>query len=730
MAAPPVPAQPGASALLQRKCACGGTAGASGECAECREHEVLQRRPRDGAAPGEVPPIVHEVLRAPGQPLDPATLTFFEPRFGHDFSRVRVHTDGRAAASARAVNALAYTVGQEIVLGSRHNRSDARGARRLLAHELAHVVQQGAHRQPPEKLRVGSPADAQEREAEVAAEQIDSHSKRAVEVRAGAPQGVLRRFSESEHIRIGEAAYQKASSELQNVPAGPSPPAIDEALVSELRSFRFRTASRGALSYGQMVAVADDIASFELLEEREQGGKGRGVPLLSPIWDWIGDQTHYLDLAARNRAHFHPHNFLSWQPWHWQALRLMYRASQISSEAGERKREVRLLLRRFDRRQQEARRAIRELDTLTGAQAGGPRATELDRLIEREVAAMHELLAQATQKQTEYKVLRTRASNQALRAMAMNGFGDHFLTDAFAAGHIVTPRRELLDEFSTRLLGLIPVGGVLHCANIPSLAWHDLDNRFGVKVDNANGEEWLTYGDDYADEGALPGGRTLSPTMEHVVGATADSIAQMWQAAGGRMPSSLLPVLNQLPRPKLDDYPTWTPSDWDLQLRFAAGEQVGANYDALSAAPQPERPPVEVPAPKGHSIGSGLLSARATCLNLLSEFNYEKFVVPMVARARQDYHQRYFTGEASQILPPDQAPVAQESVTGHVVLGSLIGVVVGIGLGLLAGGLIGGGLALALGGILGGAAGFLGGGFIGGLLGDRRGAQPAEAKSP
>src|SRR6476646_10723982 len=70
--------------------------------------------------PGELsrtmaPPVVHETLAGTGQPLDPATRGFFEPRFGHDFSKVRVHTDARAAQSAMAVDASAYTVGQHVV---------------------------------------------------------------------------------------------------------------------------------------------------------------------------------------------------------------------------------------------------------------------------------------------------------------------------------------------------------------------------------------------------------------------------------------------------------------------------------------------------------------------------------------------------------------------------------------------------------------------------------------
>ncbi len=68
--------------------------------------------------PQTVPPIVHEVLHSPGQPLDPETRTFFESRFHHDFGCVRVHTDCRAAKSAQAVNALAYTTGWHVVFGA------------------------------------------------------------------------------------------------------------------------------------------------------------------------------------------------------------------------------------------------------------------------------------------------------------------------------------------------------------------------------------------------------------------------------------------------------------------------------------------------------------------------------------------------------------------------------------------------------------------------------------
>lgn len=82
-----------------------------------------------------------------GNPLPESVRCFFEPRFGYDFSQVRIHTDARAAESARAVNAAAYTVGRDIVFDAGHYAPGIASGRALLAHELVHVVQQGESRE-------------------------------------------------------------------------------------------------------------------------------------------------------------------------------------------------------------------------------------------------------------------------------------------------------------------------------------------------------------------------------------------------------------------------------------------------------------------------------------------------------------------------------------------------------------------------------------------------------
>lgn len=107
--------------------------------------QLIHRAPAELAAPAVTPPIEASIdaLRGGGQPLDLETRAFMEPRFGQDFGHVRVHTDATAAHSAQAVSALAYTAGSDVVFGAGQYQPGTDAGRRLIAHELAHVVQQG-----------------------------------------------------------------------------------------------------------------------------------------------------------------------------------------------------------------------------------------------------------------------------------------------------------------------------------------------------------------------------------------------------------------------------------------------------------------------------------------------------------------------------------------------------------------------------------------------------------
>jgi len=125
---------------LQRKCAA---------CENESEEPLVQAKVESlsASAPASrrstrAPASVYRALASAGQPLATDTRMFFESAFGRDFSAVRVHTDAAAQQSARDIHAKAYTVGHDIVVGAGHFAPAAQEGRRLLAHELAHVVQQ------------------------------------------------------------------------------------------------------------------------------------------------------------------------------------------------------------------------------------------------------------------------------------------------------------------------------------------------------------------------------------------------------------------------------------------------------------------------------------------------------------------------------------------------------------------------------------------------------------
>ena len=143
---------------VQRTCSCGE---AGGECETCAEKRDMVHRAATGPMQTQgAPPIVDEVLNSPGHALDRSTRAFFEPRFGHDFSQVRVHTGEHAVRSAQAVHARAYTVGRNVVFGSNEYAPHTPSGQLLLAHELTHVVQQdrGATARAEGGLNVASSA--------------------------------------------------------------------------------------------------------------------------------------------------------------------------------------------------------------------------------------------------------------------------------------------------------------------------------------------------------------------------------------------------------------------------------------------------------------------------------------------------------------------------------------------------------------------------------------------
>ncbi len=130
----------GSSPNPKSSCSCGGS------CSKCSGHhdEKILTKPTLPSNPGQVPvpPTVHDVLRSSGRPLDAPTRSFMEPRFHHDLSHIRIHTDDAAAQSANSIQAHAYTSGHHLVFARGQYAPGSSAGRHLLAHELAHSLQQ------------------------------------------------------------------------------------------------------------------------------------------------------------------------------------------------------------------------------------------------------------------------------------------------------------------------------------------------------------------------------------------------------------------------------------------------------------------------------------------------------------------------------------------------------------------------------------------------------------
>ncbi|MGH3979619.1 MAG: DUF4157 domain-containing protein [Pseudonocardiaceae bacterium] len=161
-------ATPPRAGVLQRACDCGTHSHGHARCSSCAAGPTVQRYAEHGA-PG-CACGVNQVIGRPGTALDPTLGTELGQRFGVDFSTVRVHTDADTARSAVGLRAAAYTVGRDIVFAPGRFAPHTTAGQRLLVHELAHVVQQGAAPTTPGTVRVSRPSDAPEVEAERAAD--------------------------------------------------------------------------------------------------------------------------------------------------------------------------------------------------------------------------------------------------------------------------------------------------------------------------------------------------------------------------------------------------------------------------------------------------------------------------------------------------------------------------------------------------------------------------------
>jgi hypothetical protein len=273
------------------------------DCAASEAESLsLQRTAAGVAASEDVPASVHETLRDRGQPLESAARAMFEERFGHDFGDVRVHTGALASASARAVAARAYTVGRDIVFGAGAYVPTGHEGHRLLAHELAHVVQQRrvAGGAPTEISRTDDPA---EREAQTTASSVLGAKRPATPpamFATAAPGRLARQVEEQEAVEVlatNETDIGEASDGDAAV-VGLSPGGMPTAMLAQLdppggASVAEPMQSRGKAGRGRKrpedrwITIIDvDLSAQELTVTWSDGAtegphpisSGRGLP--------------------------------------------------------------------------------------------------------------------------------------------------------------------------------------------------------------------------------------------------------------------------------------------------------------------------------------------------------------------------------------------------------------------------------------------------------------------
>jgi hypothetical protein len=188
---------------------------------------LLEQSLAENEGQEETSPVLDIVGKGRGQPLDPGLREEMESRIGADFSDVRVHSDSRAAASAAAVSARAYTVGNEVVFGAAAPALDTAEGKRTLAHELTHVVQQ---RQGPvagtptgDGIAISDPSDRFEQAAEANAERVmadrsgDDHPSRDSNGAGGAVAAAVatQRQTDVEDYEEEAAEYREEAAEYE-----------------------------------------------------------------------------------------------------------------------------------------------------------------------------------------------------------------------------------------------------------------------------------------------------------------------------------------------------------------------------------------------------------------------------------------------------------------------------------------------------------------------------------
>jgi Domain of unknown function (DUF4157) len=277
------------------------------------------RREPSVAPPTTAPEVVHEVLDAPGEQLDDATRDEMESRFGYDFGSVRVHSDERAAQSAEAVEAAAWTVGDDVAFASGLYRPNSSAGRELLAHELAHVVE-GEDRRTDSSVTLGRTDDPAERRAEARAAGPGSGRPRSRPSRAPGRRtrgGVLRRTTFGALLGGGIGAVGGAI--LGGLLGGPIGALVGGlvgfvagAIVGEVASTKSRSLTQPDIDYAKDIYL--DSIDYSQITITRDSVLALGAPRtigntihLKSVWDgkdvFVGDTLELTDFGRELLIH-------------------------------------------------------------------------------------------------------------------------------------------------------------------------------------------------------------------------------------------------------------------------------------------------------------------------------------------------------------------------------------------------------------------------------------------
>jgi hypothetical protein len=243
-------------------------------------------------------PVVADALRSSGRPLDERTRRYCESRFGHDFSSVRVYADSTAAKSARSMNALAYTVGENVVFGAGQYAPETMQGRRTLAHELAHVVQQR-----------GSAARIDSRGLQLAHHPVQVHRKLALTGSAGDVARVIAIMNQG--LGPSFAAKLNGAGEVEIVDSGnQGPPTRDNqfftdrlrSLINEAGTTTVGVTSGGVPIVGSYALSQIDIADIEALGVGQPGWDARAALL----HELVEQREKQLGTSAAQRGYGSP----------------------------------------------------------------------------------------------------------------------------------------------------------------------------------------------------------------------------------------------------------------------------------------------------------------------------------------------------------------------------------------------------------------------------------------